>query len=75
MAELLFCVELLQTHAADMGGFQVPLGLLGECTDEESLWSLVTELIEKRIARVVPDLEKKLQSEGRQKSESRQKPE
>jgi nanoRNase/pAp phosphatase (c-di-AMP/oligoRNAs hydrolase) len=54
---------------ADMGGFQVPLGLLGECTDEESLWSLVSELIEKRIARVVPDLEKKLQAESRQKPE------
>lgn len=45
---------------ADMGGFQIPLGLLAECGDEESLWKLVRELVTKRVARVVPDLEKKL---------------
>jgi nanoRNase/pAp phosphatase (c-di-AMP/oligoRNAs hydrolase) len=44
---------------ADMGGFQVPLGLLGECHDEKSLWKLVKELVRRRVARVVPDLEKK----------------
>jgi nanoRNase/pAp phosphatase (c-di-AMP/oligoRNAs hydrolase) len=44
---------------SDMGGFQVPLGLLGECTDEKSMWRLVKELVRKRVARVVPDLEKK----------------
>jgi nanoRNase/pAp phosphatase (c-di-AMP/oligoRNAs hydrolase) len=45
---------------ADMGGFQIPLGLLAECSDEESLWKLVKELVMKRVARVVPDLEKKI---------------
>ncbi|MCH2109341.1 MAG: bifunctional oligoribonuclease/PAP phosphatase NrnA [Polyangiaceae bacterium] len=54
---------------SDMGGFQIPLGLLGECQDEGSLWKLVKELVERRVARVVPDLEKKLQQEGRMKSE------
>lgn len=45
---------------ADMGGFQIPLGLLAETSDEESLWSLVQELVERRVSRVVPDLERKL---------------
>jgi len=58
---------------ADMGGFQVPLGLLAECTDEASLWSLVRELVERRVARVVPDLEKKLALESKTKGESKAK--
>ncbi len=53
---------------ADMGGFQVPLGLLGECTDEESLWKLVRELVHKRVARVVPDLEKLEKKRSAEKS-------
>jgi nanoRNase/pAp phosphatase (c-di-AMP/oligoRNAs hydrolase) len=57
---------------ADMGGFQIPLGLLAECTDEESLWKLVRELIERRVARVVPDLEKKLNQEARSKEREEQ---
>ncbi|HEU5075026.1 MAG TPA: bifunctional oligoribonuclease/PAP phosphatase NrnA [Polyangiaceae bacterium] len=44
---------------ADMGGFQVPLGLLAEVDDEENLWRLVRELVHKRVARVVPELAKK----------------
>lgn len=44
---------------ADMGGFQIPLGLLGEVDDEENLWRLVRELVHKRVARVVPELAKK----------------
>ena len=48
---------------SDMGGFQIPLGLLGETNEEEALWKLVRELIQRRIARVVPDLEKKLAEE------------
>jgi len=58
---------------ADMGGFQVPLGLLAECTDEASLWSLVRELVERRVARVVPDLEKKLALESKTKAEAKAK--
>jgi nanoRNase/pAp phosphatase (c-di-AMP/oligoRNAs hydrolase) len=53
---------------ADMGGFQIPLGLLGETNEEEALWRLVKELIERRISRVVPDLEKRLAEEGKSKS-------
>lgn len=57
---------------SDMGGFQIPLGLLSECTDEDSLWNLVKELIERRVARVVPDLEKKLNQEARSKEREEQ---
>jgi nanoRNase/pAp phosphatase (c-di-AMP/oligoRNAs hydrolase) len=53
---------------ADMGGFQIPLGLLGETNEEEALWRLVKELIERRIARVVPDLEKRLAEESKSKA-------
>jgi nanoRNase/pAp phosphatase (c-di-AMP/oligoRNAs hydrolase) len=58
---------------ADMGGFQIPLGLLAECTDEASLWSLVRELVERRVSRVVPDLEKKLALESKTKGDSKAK--
>jgi nanoRNase/pAp phosphatase (c-di-AMP/oligoRNAs hydrolase) len=58
---------------SDMGGFQVPLGLLAECTDEASLWSLVRELVERRVSRVVPDLEKKLALESKTKVDSKAK--
>src|SRR6478609_2907596 len=58
---------------ADMGGFQIPLGMLGECTDEASLWSLVRELVERRVSRVVPDLEKKLALESKTKGDSKAK--
>lgn len=53
---------------ADMGGFQVPLGMLGETTEEEALWKLVREMVTRRIARVVPDLEKKLAEDSKVKS-------
>jgi nanoRNase/pAp phosphatase (c-di-AMP/oligoRNAs hydrolase) len=43
---------------ADMGGFRIPLGLLGECEDEETLWTLVKDVVRQRVARVVPDLER-----------------
>lgn len=50
---------------ADMGGFQIPLGPLSECTDEEAMWKLVKELVTKRVARVVPDLERKMAKDSR----------
>src|SRR5690606_18065279 len=53
---------------ADMGGSQVPLGLLGETHGEAALWRMVKELIERRIARVVPDLEKRLAEESKSKA-------
>jgi nanoRNase/pAp phosphatase (c-di-AMP/oligoRNAs hydrolase) len=43
---------------ADMGGFRVPLGLMAETEDDDSLWRLVREIILKRVARVVPELER-----------------
>ena len=43
---------------ADMGGFRVPLGLLGESEDEETLWALVKDVVRQRVARVVPELER-----------------
>src|SRR5690606_32353476 len=50
---------------SDMGGFQIPLGLLGETTEEDALWKLVRELIRRRVSRVVPDLEKKLAEDSK----------
>jgi nanoRNase/pAp phosphatase (c-di-AMP/oligoRNAs hydrolase) len=44
---------------ADMGGFRIPLGLLAESEDEGRLWALVREIVRTRVARVVPELEKK----------------
>jgi len=44
---------------ADMGGFRVPLGLIAESADEENLWQIVREVVHKRVARVVPELEKR----------------
>lgn len=49
---------------SDMGGFQIPLGFLSESSDEENLWKLAKEIVERRIARVVPELEKKLEQRG-----------
>ena len=43
---------------ADMGGFRIPLGLIGESEDEETLWTLVKDVVRQRVARVVPDLER-----------------
>lgn len=44
---------------ADKGGFQLPLGILAETTDEDSLWALVKEVVHHRVARVIPELAKK----------------
>lgn len=41
---------------ADKGGFQLPLGILAETEDDDALWALVKEIVESRVARVVPDL-------------------
>jgi nanoRNase/pAp phosphatase (c-di-AMP/oligoRNAs hydrolase) len=48
---------------ADMGGFQIPLGLLGDYDNDESLWKIVKSVVKRRVARVVPDLEKKRNAE------------
>ncbi len=44
---------------ADMGGFRIPLGMLAESDDDALLWRLVRETVYKRVARVVPELDKK----------------
>jgi nanoRNase/pAp phosphatase (c-di-AMP/oligoRNAs hydrolase) len=41
---------------ADKGGFQIPLGLLGEGSDPDSLWRLVGRAVRARVERVVPGL-------------------
>lgn len=41
---------------ADKGGFQIPLGVLGETENVALLWALVRETVESRIARAVPDI-------------------
>lgn len=51
---------------SDMGGFRVPLGMLSECEDDESLWQLVQQTVYKRVARVVPELERKRDKGGKQ---------
>lgn len=43
---------------ADMGGFRIPLGMLSESTEEAALWKIVKDLVRRRVARVVPDLER-----------------
>ena len=43
---------------SDKGGFQIPMGLIAECNDDESLWTLVQQLVRQRLARVIPDLGK-----------------
>lgn len=40
----------------DKGGFQIPLGVLGETENTALLWALVRETVESRIARAVPDI-------------------
>lgn len=45
---------------ADKGGFQVPLGILAESQDLP-LWQLVEGVVHKRLARVVPDIERELE--------------
>jgi nanoRNase/pAp phosphatase (c-di-AMP/oligoRNAs hydrolase) len=47
---------------ADMGGFRIPLGLMAESGDEENLWRMVREVVHKRVARIVPELEKRVKS-------------
>ena len=42
-----------------MGGFRIPLGLMSESEDESQLWNLVRDVVRTRVARVVPELEKK----------------
>ncbi len=42
---------------ADKGGFQIPLGLIAEIDDVEGLAKMVRQVVRKRLARVIPDLE------------------
>ena len=42
----------------DKGGFQIPLGFISECGDDEALWEMVKAVIRKRVARVVPEVAK-----------------
>jgi len=41
---------------ADKGGFQIPLGILADCTDNTVLLKLARQAVRKRLTRVVPGL-------------------
>lgn len=41
---------------ADKGGVQIPIGVLAEATDDETLWKLVKNIVRTRLHKVVPDL-------------------
>ncbi|MCA9640119.1 MAG: bifunctional oligoribonuclease/PAP phosphatase NrnA [Polyangiaceae bacterium] len=41
---------------ADKGGFQIPLGILCEADDDDSLWRLVRQTVRRRIGTVIPEL-------------------
>lgn len=43
---------------ADKGGFQIPLGVLAECEDQDALWNIVEQIVRSRISRSVPGLER-----------------
>ena len=44
---------------AEKGGFQIPLGILGDVEDAGALWKLVDEAVRGALSRVVPDLDRK----------------
>lgn len=46
---------------ADKGGFQVPLGPLADCDDRGVLWHLIEQVVCKRIALVVPGIEREFE--------------
>ena len=51
----------------DKGAFQIPLGLLADCENTEALWALVQEMIESRLERVVPDIQRDRDREHRER--------
>lgn len=50
---------------ADKGGFQIPLGLMADAEDTDSLAKMVKQVVRKRLARVIPDLEGNGHTNGR----------
>lgn len=48
----------------DKGGFQLPLGVVADCDDEETLWRLARQVVHKRLARVVPEVAKLARKPG-----------
>jgi nanoRNase/pAp phosphatase (c-di-AMP/oligoRNAs hydrolase) len=46
---------------ADKGGFQIPLGPLADCDDRTVLWHLIEQVVCKRIATVVPGIEREFE--------------
>lgn len=43
---------------ADKGGFQIPLGVLAECEDKDSLWNIVEQIVRSRLSKVMPEIER-----------------
>lgn len=39
---------------SEKGGFQIPLGMLAECTDPAALWRLAEGVVRSRLTRIVP---------------------
>jgi nanoRNase/pAp phosphatase (c-di-AMP/oligoRNAs hydrolase) len=42
----------------DKGGFQIPLGVLGDADNDDTLWKVVEQAVRRRVARVVPEIGK-----------------
>jgi len=45
---------------ADKGGFQIPLGVLAECDNQDQLWEIVQQVVFSKLIKAVPDLEKQI---------------
>lgn len=43
---------------ADKGGFQIPLGVLAESEDRDSLWKIVEQIVRSRLSKVMPEIER-----------------
>jgi nanoRNase/pAp phosphatase (c-di-AMP/oligoRNAs hydrolase) len=50
---------------ADKGGFQIPLGFLGNVASMDAVWTIVREAVLAHVARVVPDLPHEAKRAGR----------
>jgi nanoRNase/pAp phosphatase (c-di-AMP/oligoRNAs hydrolase) len=42
---------------ADKGGFQIPLGVLADAADTDTIWHMVKQVVREKLKSVVPDLD------------------
>ncbi len=40
----------------DKGGFQIPLGVLADADNDDTLWKVVEQAVRRRVARVIPEI-------------------